>query len=431
MFLVKLNQIFTAQEKLRAVLILFLFICVGFFDMIGVASIMPFLGVMADRSLVENNQYLSMLYERLGFHTVDSFLFFLGLTVLILVLGGIFMKAVTQWLSVRFSQRRVHELSARILRRYLDEDYNFHLQRHSADLRATVLSEVQQVVSGSLMSIVQIVGNSFIALFLIGLVVAVSPSTALVTLAVLSGAYILLYTFVHGYLAKIGSERLVSNKKRHKVLQEVFEGIKEIKILGLESTYAKEYYRQTLLYCRAQIRMAMTKILPQFALQAFAYSGIMIVLLVMLSTSSDLATILPVMAVYAVSGMRLLPALQSIYQGVVAIRFAGPALDNIHADLVGGGADRRAPKCLKRSGYPIKLNHRIELRDLDYAYPTGDRTALKGLNLTIEARSTVGLVGETGSGKTTVVDVILGLLKPQSGSVLIDGKPLVGDDIVR
>ena len=130
---------------------------------------------------------------------------------------------------------------------------------------------------------------------------------------------------------------------------------------------------------------------------------------------------LPVLGVYAFAGLRLFPSLQQVYSSFTGLRFARPTLDKLHADLMEtrGGAAPDEP-----SSAALRLQDRLELAGVEFAYPRAERQALRGVDMTIPARTTVGLVGGTGAGKTTVVDLILGLLEPQKGAIRVDGTPI-------
>jgi ABC-type multidrug transport system fused ATPase/permease subunit len=169
-------------------------------------------------------------------------------------------------------------------------------------------------------------------------------------------------------------------------------------------------------FARHQASAQVVSQLPRFALEAIAFGGMLLVVLYLMAQNGGFSNALPVIALYAFAGYRLMPALQAIYKSVTSVRFAAPALEALHADLMG-----LQPANPHQAGEALPLNHAITLSDVTYSYPNAPQPALKELNLTIPARATVGLVGATGSGKTTTVDVMLGLLEPQRGTLAVDG----------
>ena len=160
---------------------------------------------------------------------------------------------------------------------------------------------------------------------------------------------------------------------------------------------------------------------PRYLLQGVAFGGMLLIILGMLiAQSASLGTILPLLAVYAFAGLRLLPAVQQVYEQVTSLRYNQPALVSLHKDIMDIRA-RDAAAGRDRAASRVHLRDRLELIDVHYSYPLAEREALQGLSLSIPARTTVGIVGSTGAGKTTAVDLILGLLDMQEGTLAVDG----------
>ena len=158
-------------------------------------------------------------------------------------------------------------------------------------------------------------------------------------------------------------------------------------------------------------------LLPRFILEAIAFGGVLLLVLYMMSQTGSFNDALPIISLYVFAGYRLMPAIQQIYASFTKLTFVGPSLNKLYDDLMS-----LKPSEKNEDNDSISLNKSIILKNIYYNYPGSSRTALKNINLNIPARSTVGLVGATGSGKTSTVDIILGLLEPQSGSLEVDGK---------
>ena len=259
-----------------------------------------------------------------------------------------------------------------------------------------------------------------VTLMLVVLLVAVQPKAALVLAVLLGGSYGLIYLGVRNRLARLGEARFEANHQRFQAAGDVVGGIKDVKILGLEETYLRRFQKPALALAEYDATSAVISEFPRHILEAIGFGGMLLFVLVMLATDEgSLGAVLPVLGVYAFAGLRLFPALQQVYGSFAALRFARPTLDKLHADLAAtsGGTPLR-----EGAGTPpLRLEDRLELAAIEYAYPQAERAALRGVDMTIPARTTVGLVGGTGAGKTTVVDLILGLLEPQAGTILVDG----------
>lgn len=397
----------------------------GLAEMAGVASIFPLIAVLSNPSLVQSNAWLSFAYSTFGFTSLDSFFIFLSTGVFILIVFRTVLTALTSYAVLRYAQMRSHGLSVRLLGSYLRRPYAFFLNRHSADMGKTVLSEVEQVISGSLMPALQLVSQTIIAGFVIAVVVIIDPAVAVLSFIVVVGSYGLVYVSIRNYLKRKGIERIAANKERFRIAQEVLAGVKEVKISGLERGYIRRFDKASLRYSRLRSQLNLVREIPRHMLELVAIGGILSVILALLfRANGDLNAALPTMAVYAFAGLRLLPAIQTLYQAVVALRFGGPALDALWSDIF--EADHATDLTPIE---PLHLRGNIQLEDVHFAYPDVKRRTLQGISLSISACSTVALVGPTGSGKSTIVDIILGLLEPQAGCVKVDGIAITRENV--
>jgi ATP-binding cassette, subfamily B, bacterial PglK len=413
----KLLDLFTSHERLQVAQLLVMILIMALFDVIGVASIMPFMAVLSNPQLIETNTYLAATYTSLGFTDTQDFLFFLGMAVLVALVVSLTFKSLTTYAQLRFTMMREYTIGQRLIKGYLHQPYTWFLSRHSADLSKTVLSEVGQVIHGAVIPMITVIAQSIVVLGIVALLMVVNFKLTLIVGAVLGLSYGLVFKVISNFLTRIGGERVVANETRFTVVSEAFGAIKEIKVAGLEKTYIRRFSQPAKTYAKHQASAQIVGFIPRFILEIVAFGGMLLVVLYLLGEGDDFATVLPVIALYAVAAYRLMPALQQIYAGMVAMRYTGPALDILHADL----KSLTSTEPDSHHASPMNLVRAIELNGIYFTYPNTQRQALQNLNISIAARTTVGLVGSTGSGKTTTVDLILGLLEPQQGEVVIDG----------
>ncbi|MGM0702864.1 MAG: ABC transporter ATP-binding protein [Pseudomonadota bacterium] len=419
----KLLELLTPAERRRGYVLLGMIVTMALLEVAGVASIMPFMSVLANPGVVETNRHLNLVYTTMGFESHQRFLFFLGLVVLVFLVTSIAFKALTTYTLLRFTQMRNYSLSKRLVAGYLRQPYDWFLNRHSGDLGKSILSEVGQVINGALIPLMQGIAHGAVAIALLVLLLVVDAKLAFIATVVLGGAYGLIYLALRRYLGRIGADRVRANRERFEAVQEAFGGIKDVKVAALEGAMLHRYDGPAKRFASHQAASQVASQLPRFALEIIAFAGILAVALYLMAGSGGLQQALPVLSVFAFAGYRLMPALQQVYAQVTKLRFAGPALEALHRDFSnldsGGGdvLDRQRPA-------PMGVTEAIRLEQVGYTYPKAERPALNVLNLTIPAHTTVGLVGATGSGKTTTVDIILGLLRPEVGQLTVDGKPI-------
>jgi len=225
----KLRDLLDARERRNALLLFAMMLFMGLLEVTGVASIMPFIAVVANPDVIKTNAFLAKVYKLLDFSNAQSFLLFLGTVVFVLVVSTQGFSAFTLWAMARFTHMRGYTLSCRLLRGCLNQPYPWFLNRHSADLGKSVLSEVGQVISGSLMPALQLVAQTVVAILIIILVVAVEPMVAITAVVLLGGAYALIYSILRSYLARIGADRVRANRERFQIAQEALGGIKDVK----------------------------------------------------------------------------------------------------------------------------------------------------------------------------------------------------------
>lgn len=425
----KIFDLLDRGERRQLYGLLVLIILMALTDMAGVASILPFLAVVSDPTMVHKNHYMSALYDWSGAQSDQGFLILLGLAVLAIVAVGTGVKILTQYLMAHFSHLCNHSFSSRLLGRYLHQPYVWFLNQNSANLGSTVLADVDKLVGGSVLPAIRILAHTVSTIFLVGLLIAVNPAVAIASAVFLGGAYGTIFVVVRKRLIVLGHRRVEANNDRYRVASEAFGGLKELKLLGLADQYIDRFQAPSLRQATTASVSQIIGEIPKYMLEAIAFGGMVVLILVLLiSGNSSLATLLPLLGVFAFATLRIFPAAQQVFNSLTQMRFFSPVLTRVHADMTGSSGTLDTPLQTDDAA-PLALHDRLDLVDLDFSYPLAGRTALTKLSLSIAAKTTVGIVGGTGAGKTTTIDLILGLLVPDSGRIDIDGVPLTADKI--
>ena len=266
--------------------------------------------------------------------------------------------------------------------------------------------------------------KSLVVILIIFLLIIIDPKLALIVGLSLGGAYLAIFYFRRKFLKNIGEKRLIHNQIRFTKVSEAFGAIKEIKFGGLEKSYIKSFSRSAKIYASASSLAQLLSQLPRFILEAIAFGGILLIVLYVMSQEENFNKALPIVSLYVFAGYRLLPALQQVYAALTTITYVAPSLDKLQNDL----------KNLKQINENkekkiLQFNKKIELKNITYHYPNSSRIILNNINLKIPANSTVGFIGKSGSGKTTTIDIILGLLTPQKGTLEVDDKVITEENL--
>jgi len=422
----KLLFLLTPHERRRAGFLLIMISIMALFDMAGVASILPFMAVLTNPGLIETNFILNAMFEASNIFGVENnqqFIFALGILVFVFLIISLSFKALTYYAMVRFIHMREYTIGKRLIEGYLNQPYSWFLSRHSADLGKTVLSEVQQLILDGMRPLLELIAKGMVAIAIILLLIIVDPKLSLIVGFLLFGAYLITFYFVSNSLNRSGSKRLINNELRFTTVNEAFSASKEVKISGLEKAYVKRFSNSAKIYAQTHASRMIISALPRYILEAIAFGGILLMILYIMSETGSFNSALPIVSLYVFAGYRLMPAVQQIYESFTQLTFIGPSLDKLYDDL-----QNLKPFNENQDQDIMPFNKSIILKNIHYNYPNTSRTALKDISLSISAKSTIGLVGATGSGKTTTVDIILGLLEPQKGTLEIDGKTITNQN---
>ena len=407
-------------EKKQLLLILILALIVAVIDMVGVASIFPFVAVLANPQLIDTNKFLIYFHQLLNNFKILSnqeFLFILGLTVFVILVISLIVRMIAMYFQSRFGLMREYSISKRLTEIYLSQPYVWFLNQHTTNLSKRVLSDVYALVEGVIMPCVSIVVQSIITLILLTLLFFINFKLALTIAIVLGISYLILFYLIKKKLSKIGSDRFEANTNRAMILDEMFGGIKEVKFRGLEQTYLDLFQKPAKIYAHSQSLSTAISNLPRFFIEGIAFGGMIILVLFLIARGLFFADIIPVIVLYAFTGYRLLPVLQNLYSAVSTLRVYKAVLDPLYKDFINTQSFDQLPISQQSV---INLTQSIILKNISFTYPNAKLASLKNVNLSIPALSKVAIVGVTGSGKTTLVDLIMGLLDADHGIISVD-----------
>jgi len=416
----KLLFLLTPHERKHAGLLLIMIIIMALLDTIGIASIYPFMTVLTNPELVETNIILNTMFQTskvFGVENNQQFLFALGIFMFIILVTSIIFKAFTSYAQIRFVLMREYSFSRRLVEGYLHQPYTWFLNRHSADLGKTILSEIANIIGSGINPMMALISTSMVTIAIVTLLIIADPNLAVIVGISFIAAYGVVFYVTRKIVHRAGEARLKSNQVRFTSVIEAFGASKEVKVGGLEQTYIDRFSKSAKIFARSQASEAVISLLPRFILEIIAFGGVLIIILSTMSISGNFNSILPIISLYVFAGYRLMPALQQIYGALTQLTFVGPSLDKLYEDIKSlNSFDENQNKGL------LPLNKSITLKNVNYNYPNSSRTALKNISLTIPVKSTIGIVGPTGSGKSTTVDIILGLLEVKNGKLEVDGK---------
>lgn len=420
-------DLLTPQERRQALLLIRLVIAMSLVEVVGIASVTPFLALLADPSAATTNPVLVWVQEAFGFENDRAFLTAVGVAVMVVLLITNSLLAAGLVVLTRFGSLRNHSISRRLLARFLKQPYAFFLDHNSAALANDVVMEVEQVVNAVILPGLNLVAKGAAALAIILLLLFVDPVLTLMMGVLLGGAYVALSMATRKYLERIGRERVAANQARYQATHEALGAIKELKLLGREAELVRRYDAPSFAFAQFQAGSRLIAMLPRYALETIAFGSIVAVVIFLLRGDRSIEQVVPVLGLYAFAGYRLLPALQQVFHSAALFRYGTGALNEVHKYFEGRIADDEVLDVLddRQVASDLHISGRIRFEGVTFAYD-GASPVLRDVDLEIEPLSSVGIVGATGSGKTTLVDLLLGLLDPSEGRITVDGVDMVG-----
>ena len=410
-----LNLTDKSQNK-KLIFLLLSIVFVGLIEMTGVAMIVPFLAVISNPELSQTNAILHSIYAAFSFSSTKSFMLFLGgLVFLTIILGNIF-ASITSWSMLSYCFNQGKALSCKLLAKYISQPYVFFLNRHSSDLINIMLSEVDRMTTGVFINVMQCISKAVLMICILSLLIIVEPLLASTVIVVLGGAYIITYRIIRNKISNAGRIASETNHSRIQLINEVIGAIKEVKIIGQESNFLNYYEEKATEYARAETICQVFPVATKYMIEAIAFGGMLLIALYLIWTKENFNNFVPLLGLYALAGYRLMPAMQHLFNGLTVLRYNLAPMETLQREM-----KLIDVKFHKRNTSVLEFKNSIELKNISYQYPNSQNNAIDDFNLIIKKNSTIGIVGSSGAGKTTLVDIVLGLLEPNDGKIIVDG----------
>lgn len=417
------------HDRRRLVLVMGLMVITAVLEAVGVSSILPFLGLLLEPASIHDRHWSSWLFNQLGFTSNRSFLITTGFIVLGIILFTQAFAALTRWYQVKFNFDLQHAISMRLLENYLGQPYEYYLTRNSSRLSRNILQETGLLIAGVVNPALSFVSHGLVAIGVVGVLLFIEPMLSLILLGSVGGIYTSIYLQVRRKLEIAGAHRNESNANRYKTVNEAFGGLKELRITGREHSIVRQFTAPSREYADSDATSAIIGAMPGYVMRGITFGGMMAILLTLMATGRPVEAIIPVMGFIAFAGYRLMPSFEGIVTSASQFKYLEGLLEELHHDLIHDVPEQRHDDVTPDDALPF--TNSLELRNVVFKYPQSPRPSLDDVSIEIVRFSSVAFVGETGAGKSTLMDVVLGLLQPNSGDILVDGTSIEGRDLVR
>ena len=416
----ELFALLTPDQRRRYYSLQAMVILMAFMELLGIASIGPFMALVADTQLLETNVILNQIYIASGVATHTEFLFIAGLFVLVMLGIASVLSVVTTWRLSLFAFSVGTDIGDRLYSYYLQKDWLFHASGSSAQLTKQIATEALRVTNFIILPLIQMNARIVLAVFISVGIFIYNPLIATVGVILFVSGYVIIYKVIRKRITLYGQHVSTTSTDRFRLMNEGFGGIKDVLLYNRSYDFVDQFQKSGKLLAHAQgVNTALSQA-PRYLMELLAFGAMISLVLVLLTTrDGNLSQVLPVLAVYALAGFKLLPALQQIYGSVTTIRGNIAAFNAIKIDLTASliMQKNKSPNITHINLEEIK---NIRLSNVSFTYPNKEMPALNNLNINIPINTTVGFVGESGSGKSTAIDLLLGLIEPNKGQLILD-----------
>jgi len=423
----KLLYFLDRRDRIRAFGLMLMMLVGALFEGLGIGLVAPFIGLLQTPEKIHEIKLLQRLYVASGLTSTRDFLILCGaLLALLFLIKNVFL-GILSYSQYRFLFNKQVSLARRLFNAYLHSPYTFHLKRNSAELLRNVNQEVLWIFHQVLVPCCVVITETLVAIAVMTVLLREQFVTSLIALTVLGGASAIFFRVVRKKMSEAGTSQQHHLGQSIKWVNQGLGGLKESKVLGREDYFLDFYTRSSQEYATANRFLKFVSDLPRLGNETIAISGIMLMVILLLTSGQDMAAIFPTLSLFAMASMRLAPSLNRIVSSLNSIRYFTPSVNVIYNDLVWLHEHGQLPAenaigdAATTNSTKLTLKRDIELRHVDYQYPGSTETALRDITLTIPQGQSVAFVGASGAGKTTMVDVMLGLLPPTKGEVLVDG----------
>jgi len=418
--IIQFFSLLTPRQRKRFYALQIMVVVMAFTEILGVASIIPFMALVGDMSQLQQNTILAQTYQLSGINSESQFVFLIGVGVLIMLFFSAIVSMFTLWRLSMFANVIGSEVADRLYTHYLKQSWLFHAAGSSAQLTKKIAIETRRVTDNLLTPLMIMNARVVFILLMTISIFFFDPIIAITGLSFFGLAYFFLYRVVRMRLERNGKNISDVNEQRFRLMNEGFGGIKDILLLGRASDFIVRFNKTGITLANSMGSNVALSLVPRYFIELLAFGSMITLILYLISSyEGNLGTILPILSLYALASAKLLPAFQMVYASVSNIKGNISALESIQQDIIDSMESELVPLKPEEQNY-IYPKQQISLEDITFTYPGKNELTLNQVNITIPAKSVIGIVGPSGSGKSTLIDILLGLVKPQQGQLKID-----------
>lgn len=417
----KINYVLNKRQKINLIILLVVIFIGAFVELLGVSAIMPVIEVAMNPDAVGEKWYFQLARDITGISDANQMLVLLAvLLIIIYVLKNVYVTMMYSF-QYRFVFNNQQRLSVKMMKSYMGQDYLFHVSKNVAEFQRNITNDVNGFFT-VVLNVLQFLAEFSVCVTLVALLLIRDWFSTLVVASLLFLFMLFFTVFFKKVLVKIGEESRQTNVKVTKWLYQSFSGIKEIKVTNKESFFVSNYDRHYKTYANIQRKQSVLTYIPKPVMETACIGSLLLAMIInIVVAKSDISMFVETLSVFAVVAFRMLPSFNKITGYISGMMFNKPAIDALYKDLIEIEKLVGHKKETKQDIEKVQFENAIELKGLSFQYPKSDKWIFKDANLAIKKNTSVAFIGSSGAGKTTIADLILGILEPQAGVITVDG----------
>lgn len=415
----KINFIFDKKQK-RNLLILFFMIVLGsILELLGVSAVLPLVKLVSSPEIITENEYFLKVGELLNLTSVKSYIMIMALLMIfVYVIKNLYLLFMYD-VQYRFTYNNQRRIATKLMKSYMSQEYLYHLSNSSAKLMRNINIDVPQFFS-TVLNLLQLMTELLTCSALV-IFLAVQDFFTTLSLTVIIFAFLFVFYVIYKSKSfRLGQQNREYSAKLNQCMLQSFHGIKENKIFNKEQYFLNQYDQSYEIYSSTARKQNLLGIIPKPIIESVCICGLLSVLTIRISIGGNMESFIPMLSVFAVAAFRMLPSFNRITSYMNTIQFNKPSVDAVYEDLKEIEVLLEKYNADQKSSLKIQLSNELKINDISFQYPETDKRILDHVTFNIPKFSSVALIGTSGAGKTTLADIIMGLLPPQTGEIMVD-----------
>ncbi len=417
-FVRKLIFVIPKKDRILLALLVAFSVIMSVFETISIASVLPFVSLASDSEKALKDKYIQLIYARFQFRSVNDFVIFSGICIVILFLVKNILNILHQYAIAAFGLGRYHQFAYSLFEQYVSLPYRAFIMQNSGDLSKSITTEAK-LLSATFSSLIQVLSGLFMLFFISTLLILVNWRVTLVLSGLLFCLFIIVMKIVSPVIARSGEERHIHQQTLYKGLVETFGNFKIIKLMGMSWDATNRIGSATKGFAKSSVTSSVLTKCPNYALETVGVAALAGIVAFSYYRYATPSAVLGTVSVFAMGFYKLLPSLNHLITNINHIVFSHKSLDIIFRDLsrqkeIAGTAD-------------LCFTEKIQLEDIRLSFD--NRVVLAAINLQIHKGEKIAIVGDSGAGKSTILEVLTGILEPEKGKILIDGEPITRNNL--